>query len=92
MPFALLETRVLLFQPGARSSRGWHRMRVPATECPRIPREFLEEERRQQKGNFPMEYMCEFMEDGNSVFNRDLVEKALDSGVKPLNVGLLSSW
>jgi hypothetical protein len=57
MPFALLETRVLLFQPGARSSRGWHRVRMPATECPGISREFPEEDRRHQKGDFEMEYM-----------------------------------
>jgi len=62
----------------------WHRVRVPATECPRISREFLEEDRRQQKGDFQMEYMCEFMEDGLSVFNRDLVEQALDGSVQPL--------
>jgi len=71
---------------------GWHRIRVPATECPRIPREFLEEERRQQKGNFPMEYMCEFVEDGNCVFNRDLVMKALDPNVTPFDFSGLSSF
>jgi len=70
----------------------WHRVRVTALECPRIKRAFLEEDREQQKGDFEMEYMCEFMEDGLGVFSRDLVEKALDSRVKPLNVGLLSSW
>ncbi len=43
----------------------WHRIKVTALECPRIGREFLEEERRAQKGDFPMEYMCEFIEDGN---------------------------
>ena len=53
-------------------------MRVPATECPRISEEFLEEDRGQQKGDFEMEYMCEFREDGHSVFSRDLVEEALD--------------
>jgi hypothetical protein len=71
---------------------GWHRVRVPATECPRIPREFLEEERRHQKGDFGMEYMCEFMEDGNSVFNRDLVMKALDPNVTPFDFSGLSSF
>ena len=71
---------------------GWHRVRVPATECPRIPREFLEEERRHQKGSFEMEYMCEFMEDGNSVFNRDLVMKALDVTIEPLEFAPLSTF
>jgi len=70
----------------------WHRVRVPATECPRIPREFLEEDRRQQKGDFAMEYLCEFMEDGLSVFSRDLVEKALDGSVLPLEFAPVSSF
>jgi hypothetical protein len=70
----------------------WHRVRVPATECPRIPRDFLEEERRHQKGSFEMEYMCEFMEDGNSVFNRDLVMKALDVTIEPLEFAPLSTF
>ena len=72
--------------------RDWHRVRVPATECARIPREFLEEERRHQKGDFEMEYMCEFMEDGNSVFNRDLVMKALDVTIQPLEFPPMSTF
>ena len=67
-------------------------MRVPATECPRIEREFLEEDRSQQRGNFQMEYMCEFMEEGNSVFSRDLVEEALDDNETPLDVPQFSTW
>ena len=70
----------------------WHRVRVPATECPRITKEFLEEDRVHQKGDFEMEYMCEFMEDGHSVFSRDLVEKALDGSVRSLVVPRLSTW
>ena len=65
---------------------------MPATECPRISREFLEEDRRQQKGDFAMEYLCEFMEDGLSVFSRDLVEKALDGSVLPLEFAPVSSF
>jgi hypothetical protein len=70
----------------------WHRVRVPVTECARIPRDFVEEERRQQKGDFEMEYMCEFMEDGNSVFNRDLVMKALDVTIQPLEFPPMSTF
>jgi predicted lipid carrier protein YhbT len=71
----------------------WQRVRVPATECARISKEFLEEERGHQRGDFEMEYMCEFRDDGLSVFSRDLVEKALDGNVKALVVEpLLSSW
>ena len=44
---------------------------VPATECSRIGRDFLEEE-------------CGVL--GAAVFNRDLVEAALDDGVEPLEL------
>ena len=45
-----------------------------------------------QKGDFGMEYMCEFMEDGNSVFNRDLVMKALDPTVEPFDFSGIGTW
>ena len=70
----------------------WHRIKVTALECPRIGREFLEEDRRAQKGDFAMEYMCEFMEDGNSVFNRDLVMKALDPTIEPFVFPEFGNW
>lgn len=39
----------------------WMKVSVPATECPRIPTEFLEEERRSMgETRFAAEYCCEF--------------------------------
>ena len=35
---------------------------------------------------FAREYMCEFLDCGAGVFNRDLVEAALDDGVEPLDL------
>ncbi len=67
------------------NATAWERVRVPATECPRISPEFLEEERR-SLGDwwFRQEYMCEFMETIDQVFGYDLVIKALSSDVEPL--------
>lgn len=63
----------------------WFRMSVPATECPRIPKEFLEEERRAMGATwFDQEYCCGFVDNGTSVFARDVVEAALDDSVEPL--------
>ncbi len=63
----------------------WERVRVPATECPRIPAAFLEEERRTQgKRWFQQEYMCEFTEAAGAVFDMELVERAITDKVKPL--------
>lgn len=63
----------------------WFRMRVPATECARISREFLEEERGAMGTVwFEQEYMCGFVDNGTQVFGREVVEAALDGSVEPL--------
>jgi hypothetical protein len=63
----------------------WFRMSVPGTECPRIPKDFLEEERMAMGAAwFEQEYMCGFVDNGMSVFGRDVVEAALDEGIVPL--------
>jgi hypothetical protein len=63
----------------------WKRVSVQATECARIDREFLEEERENLGAMwFRQEYLCEFVDSGASVFDRDLVEGALDDGLEPM--------
>ena len=58
---------------------------VPATECSRIAPERLELERGQMGDAwFRQEYLCEFVDNGNAVFGRDLVERALDDELEPL--------
>jgi hypothetical protein len=66
----------------------WERVRVTAYECPRIPAEFLEEERR-SLGDlaFRSEYLCEFTETSGQLFRYDDVVAALDEGVQPLFEG-----
>jgi hypothetical protein len=64
----------------------WHRVSVPATECVRIPKPFLEEELRALGGaSFRQEYMCEFAHDGRRMFDRELVRGALRD-VAPLGL------
>ena len=63
----------------------WMRVRVPATECPRISKSFLEEQRSVMGlESFRQEHMCEFTGSGMGVFDRDLVEAALDDELDPL--------
>jgi len=63
----------------------WTRFKVPGTECARIPREFLEEERAAMGEQwFQQEYLCEFVDVGGSVFNREVIEKAFTEDVRPL--------
>ena len=64
---------------------GWAKVRVPATEVPRISAEFLDEERRSMPTWwFEQEYLCEFKEDADSVFSFDDVMRALSDDVTPL--------
>ena len=54
-------------------------MSVPATECPRIPADFLEKERETHPENvFRQEYMCEFTQDSEGLFDMDLVDRAFE--------------
>jgi phage FluMu gp28-like protein len=63
----------------------WERIQVPATECPRITQEFLEEEMRNMGEQcFRQEYLCEFVDSVSGVFDRDLVERAISDEFEPL--------
>ena len=56
----------------------WDRHSVPATECPRISPEFLEEERQSLDENkFRREYGCEFVLGDGFLFDRDILEAAV---------------
>lgn len=64
---------------------GWERYEVPASDCPRIPAAFLEEERRSLPDwVYRQEYGCEFTETDDQVFGYDLVQASVSPEVKPL--------
>jgi len=68
-----------------RHEKHWEKFSVPATECPRIDRAFLEEERGAMGPLwFAQEYLCEFVDNGTTLFDRDLVEAMVDESVEPL--------
>ena len=63
----------------------WTRFKVPATECSRIPQDFLEEEKAAMGEQwFRQEYLCDFVDTNASLFDRDLIERAFSKDVKPL--------
>jgi hypothetical protein len=75
--------RGFFYDAWVHGGEGWKRVSVPATECPRIQAPFLEEERAHMgPAWFRQEYLCEFVDSGGTVFNRDLVEAALDDSVE----------
>ena len=64
---------------------GWERYEVPASECPRIPPSFLEEERRTlPRRVFRQEYECTFEETEDSVFSHEDVQAAISDEVTPM--------
>ena len=70
---------------GAAAGAEWKRVRVPATECPRISAEFLEEERATMGERwFRQEYLCEFVEADDAVFREADVYGCLRDDVPPL--------
>ena len=67
----------------------WHRVRVPATECSRIAPEVLEEQRNgMDAAEFRQEFMTEFLDDESDVFDRGVVEGAIDKGEAALKLRL----
>ena len=65
----------------------WLRVSVPATECPRIPKWFLDEERkRKTERKFLQEYMCEFGDHETAVFSEDSIQRALRWDVPALKI------
>lgn len=56
----------------------WERVKITAYDCPRIPREFLEEEKRSMPAPwFASEYECEFTDAAGTVFPSEFVEAAI---------------
>lgn len=65
---------------------GWVRVKVPASECPRIDAAFLEEERRALTPlEFSSEYECSFVESEGQLFAvEDIQAMGSDTTVRPL--------
>lgn len=64
---------------------GWERYEVPASQVPRIPESFLQEERMALPERvYRQEYECSFEELEDSVFGYDVVDRALTEEVEPL--------
>jgi hypothetical protein len=66
-------------------SNSWHRLRVTAEQCPRIPADFLAEERQALGPRwYAQEYGCSFEETVDAVFLQSDIEAAFDATSEPL--------
>ena len=64
---------------------GWKRVRITADMCPRISRDWLEEERASLPAYvFAAEYLCEFTDSGETVFGSEYIYAAVREDVRPL--------
>jgi hypothetical protein len=77
--------RGFFWEEWSKGGEGWLRMAVPATDCPRIPAAFLEEER-ERMGELWMrqEYMCEFGEASAALFTEDMITRAYSKDLERL--------
>jgi hypothetical protein len=63
----------------------WERYEVPASDCPRVPQKFLEEERRTlPRRVYRTEYECSFEDVEDQVFSHADVTAAISEEVTPL--------
>ena len=66
-------------------SPGWVKFSVKASDCPRIPEQFLEEQKARMGARlYAQEYECLFVELNRGLFDPDVVHKAFRKDVKPL--------
>jgi len=63
----------------------WQWFEIPAEQCPRITKEFLEEERRTNPW-FEQEYHCVFMESEGAIFSSDLFRSLANPAISVLKV------
>ena len=74
-----------VFYEGWTGGEAWERYEVPASRCPRIPEEFLEEERGSlPRRVFRQEYECSFEETDDQVFAHEDVQAAITPDITPL--------
>jgi hypothetical protein len=63
----------------------WERIEIPAEMCPRITKEFLEEERLTNPW-FEQEYHCVFLDAEGSIFSSDLFKSLANPSVSALKI------
>ena len=76
--------RGFFWEEWERGGERWTRIAVPATECPRISKEFLEEERLKGERYFRQEFLCEFVQTEDSLFNMEDIEACISEDIPTL--------
>jgi hypothetical protein len=70
-----------------RSQEAWRRWEIPASKCPRISKEFLEEEKRVLGSYwYQQEYECQFLDAQTQVFRRGDIDSMFEEKVEAWNL------
>lgn len=73
--------RGFFYEEWVRETSRARKFSIPWTECPRIPKEFVEDERKALGPFFEQEYECQFLDVVGSVFPAYLIDRAFETGV-----------
>jgi hypothetical protein len=77
--------RGFFFNEWNEGGAAWHRAKITAYDCPRIPKDWLEKERRTIGDYwFGQEYLVEFRDSVDQIFSSEDIERALDHTITPL--------
>jgi hypothetical protein len=77
--------RGFFFDVWTNGGSGWNRTLITANQCPRIAPEWLEREKMAMPSFwFRQEFLCEFVETSDSVFNFSDIHAAISDEVEPL--------
>lgn len=67
-----------------RRGEGWQRVKVPASECPRIPAEFLQRQRTlMTAAQYAAEYECSFVEAAGAIFSGEEIDAFVGHAAAP---------
>ncbi|MGA9099183.1 MAG: terminase family protein [Methanotrichaceae archaeon] len=81
------------FEIATDPDNGWEKFTIPATDCPRISKEFLDAQRRvMSDAFFRSEFLCEFTSTEDAVFAYEHVDNAFSDAVDPLIIEGVSEW
>jgi hypothetical protein len=69
----------------SKENSNWLKIKVPATDCPRISRQFLAEEVMRLDAEFyRQEYLCEFNAAAGALFTEAQIQACFDKNIQPL--------
>ncbi len=70
--------RGFYYKAWTKGGAAWDRVRVPASDCPRISQSFLARERESlSESEYNQEYNCEFTTNDDLIFDRDLIDRCV---------------